>query len=73
MTLEDHKRVSFYFFLDGNLELSRMTTDPDPKYKNGIPVRTIGGDDSTHLEDFLEETEGRRGFFTDKTDGFCLR
>ena len=50
-----------------------MTTDPDPKYKNGIPVRTIGGDDSTHLEDFLEETEGRRGVFTVKTDGFCLR
>ena len=45
-----------------------------PRYVNGIPVRTIGGDDyEDHQEDFEEEVEGRRGILTVAHDGFTFR
>ena len=55
-----------------------MSLSDSPKYINGIPVRTIGGEEGDtptllQQDDFEEEKEGRRGIFTVKTDGFCLR
>ena len=48
-----------------------MTT---PRYFNGIPIRTIGGEDiEDHQGDFEEEADGRRGIFTVMTDGFTFR
>ena len=45
-----------------------------PRYIHGIPVRTIGGEDiEDQQEDFLEESEGRRGIYTAMTDGFTYR
>jgi len=50
-----------------------MSLSDSPKYINGIPVRTIGGDLTSQTDDFLEEKEAQRGIFTVRTDGFCLR
>ena len=46
----------------------------NPRFINGIPVRSIGGEDiEDQQEDFLEESQGRRGIFTVMTDGFTFR
>ena len=43
------------------------------QFNNGIPVRTIVGEENVQQDDFEEEKEGRRGIFTPKTDGFTFR
>jgi len=43
------------------------------QFNNGIPVRTIVGEENFQQDDFEEEKEGRRGIFIPKTDGFTFR
>ena len=43
------------------------------RYSNGIPLRTIGGEDDTQQDDFEEEQEGLRGVYTAMNDGFTFR
>jgi len=43
------------------------------RYSNGIPLRTIGGEDDTQQDDFEQEQEGLRGVYTAMNDGFTFR
>jgi len=43
----------------------------NPRYITGIPLRTVAEGDQQ--DDFIEETEGRRGVFNVMNDGFIFR